>query len=74
MLEEEDMLELWDGKAPLRLVVIGISKFGETVQASLGDSVRNKQLGLEKRIATLRDKFGKVVVIPASLLQTGLDH
>lgn len=64
--------EFWDGGTPLRLVGIGISQFGETVQPSLFDGVREKRLGLEKRIDTLREKFGKDAVIPASLLQRGL--
>jgi DNA polymerase-4 len=63
--------ELWDGHTPLRLVSIGISQFGETVQPSLFDGVREKRLGLEKRIDHLRERFGKNAVIPASLLQLG---
>ena len=70
---EELLKELWDGKTPLRLVGIGISQFGETVQPSLFDSVRSRRLGLEKRIDSLRSRFGKDAVIPASLLQKGLD-
>jgi DNA polymerase-4 len=60
--------ELWDSRTSLRLVGIGISQFGETVQPSLFDSVRDKRLELEKRIDTLRNKFGKKAVIPASLM------
>ena len=60
--------ELWDGRTPLRLVGIGISQFGETLQPSLFDSVRTKELELEKRIDELRARFGKEAVIPANLL------
>ncbi len=63
--------ELWDGRSPLRLIGIGISQFGETVQGSLFDGVRNKRLGLEKRIDNLRERFGKDAVIPASLMKLG---
>lgn len=72
-MAEELLLELWDGKTSLRLVGIGISQFGDMVQPSLFDGVRNKRLGLEKRIDTLRERFGKDSVMPASLLQKGLD-
>ena len=70
-LAEALLKELWDGKSFLRLVGIGISQFGETIQPSLFDSVRGKRLELEKRIDTLREKFGKDSVMPASLLQKG---
>jgi len=64
--------ELWDGRAPLRLVGIGISQFGPPasgiIQPSLFDSVPDKRLELEKRIDTLREKFGKEAVVPAALL------
>lgn len=60
--------ELWDFRTSLRLVGIGLSQFGETVQPSLFDGVRNKRLELEKRIDRLRAKFGKQSVVPASLL------
>jgi DNA polymerase-4 len=68
-MSEVLLKELWDGRTPLRLVGIGISQFGETVQPSLFDEVREKRLGLEKRIDHLREKFGKGAVTPASLLQ-----
>src|SRR3990167_1380451 len=59
--------ELWDGRAPLRLVGIGISQFGPPasgiIQPSLFDSVSDKRLELEKRIDTLRERFGKEAVI-----------
>jgi len=65
--------ELWDGRAPLRLVGIGISQFGPPaggiIQPSLFDSVSDKRLELEKRIDTLRERFGKEAVIPASLMK-----
>ena len=60
--------ELWDGRIPLRLVGIGVSQFGEVIQTSLFDSVRTKRLELEKRIDTLREKFGRDTVVPAILL------
>ncbi len=63
------LLELWDGKTPLRLVGIGVSDFGEAVQGSLFDSIRDKRLELEKRIDFLRKKFGKEAVVPASLIK-----
>jgi DNA polymerase-4 len=63
--------ELWDGRTPLRLVGIGISQFGESVQPSLFDEVRDKRLGLEKRIDHLREKFGKDAVVPAALMRLG---
>lgn len=65
---EELLKELWDSKTPLRLVGIGISQFGEIVQPSLFDEVRDKRLELEKRIDELRSRFGKQAVIPASLM------
>lgn len=65
---EELLKELWD-HVPLRLVGIGISQFGEMVQPSLFEEVREKRLELEKRIDSLREKFGKDAVIPASLLR-----
>jgi DNA polymerase-4 len=61
--------ELWNSRRPLRLVGIGISQFGESVQVSLFDEVRDKRLGLEKRIDSLREKFGKEAVIPAALMR-----
>jgi len=61
--------ELWDGKTPLRLVGVGISQFGEQIQGSLFDSVREKRLELEKRVDSLREKFGKDSVTPAALLK-----
>ena len=61
--------ELWDGRDTLRLVGIGISQFGETIQPSLFDGVRDKRVGLEKRIDSLRERFGKDAVIPASLMK-----
>lgn len=60
--------ELWDGRTSLRLVGIGISQFGETIQPSLFDNQREKRLGLEKRIDGLRKKFGKDAIVPAALL------
>ena len=60
--------ELWDGRTPLRLIGVGIAQFGESVQPSLFDSVRDKRLGLEKRIDKLKEKFGKDAVVPAVLL------
>ncbi len=71
-LGEELLKELWDYRTPLRLVGIGISQFGETVQPSLFDDQREKKLGLEKRVDSLRRRFGKDAVIPASLLQKEL--
>jgi DNA polymerase-4 len=64
--------ELWDHRTPLRLVGIGISQFGETVQPSLFDDQRERRLELEKRVDNLRSRFGKNAVIPASLLRKGL--
>src|SRR4030042_1129747 len=61
--------ELWDGQTPLRLVGIGISQFDETVQPSLFDNDREKRLNLEKRIDTLREKFGKDAVVPAAVMR-----
>ena len=66
--------ELWDGCTPLRLVGIGISTFepkGQTPepkQLTLFNSVSEKRLELEKRIDTLKEKFGKEAVVPAALL------
>ncbi len=63
--------ELWDHKTPLRLVGIGISQFtfeGPTLQLGLFDENRDRRLELEKRIDTLKEKFGKEAVIPAALL------
>lgn len=71
-LGEELLKELWDQHTPLRLVGIGVSQFGETVQPSLFDNQRGKRLELEERIDSLRERFGKEAVIPASLLQRGL--
>jgi DNA polymerase-4 len=71
---EELLLELWDGRTPLRLVGIGVSQFGEAIQGSLFDSVREKRLGLEKRIDQLRGRFGKQSVLPASLLNLKSYH
>ena len=74
-LGEELLKELWDSRTPLRLVGIGISQFvpsiGGMVQPSLFDGIRDKRLDLEKRIDTLREKFGKDVVVPATLLALG---
>ncbi len=74
-LGETLLKELWDGRTPLRLVGIGVSQFaclparqGEVIQPSLFDSVRAKRLELEKRIDTLREKFGRDTVVPAILL------
>lgn len=67
-LGEVLLKELWDSSTPLRLVGIGLSQFGETVQPSLFDGVRDKRLELEKRIDLLRSRFGKSAVIPASLM------
>lgn len=69
-LGEELLLELWDSRTPLRLVGIGLSQFNNDglVQGSLFDEVREKRLGLEKRIDLLRRRFGKQSVIPASLM------
>ena len=63
--------ELWDDHIPLRLVGIAVSDFeprGLVFQASFFDKNRNKQLDLEKRIDSLRERFGKDAVIPATLL------
>lgn len=68
-LGEELLKELWDRNTPLRLVGIGISQFGETIQPSLFDSFRDKRLGLEKRVDSLRKRFGKDAVIPASIMK-----
>lgn len=67
-LGEVLLKELWDSTTPLRLVGIGLTQFGETVQPSLFDNVREKRLGLEKRIDQLKMRFGKSAVIPASLM------
>jgi DNA polymerase-4 len=66
--------ELWDSKTPLRLVGIGVSQFGEDVQGSLFDEVREKRLGLEKRIDELRKRFGKKSILPASILNLKSYH
>jgi len=63
--------ELWDGYTPLRLVGVGISQFGETIQPSLFDNVREKRLELEKRIDQLCEKFGEGAVVPAALIRLG---
>ncbi len=63
--------ELWDSRTPLRLVGVGVSQFGETVQPSLFDNVREKRLDLEKRVDVLREKFGKNAVVPAALMRLG---
>ena len=63
--------ELWDDHIPLRLVGIAVSDFeprGQAFQASFFDKNRDKQLDLEKRIDSLRERFGKDAVIPATLL------
>ena len=52
-------------------LLVSISQFGESVQGSLFDSVRDKRLGLEKRIDNLKERFGKNAVIPASLMRLG---
>jgi len=68
-LGEELLLELWDHKNPLRLVGIGVSQFGEdNSQLPLFNEVREKRLGLEKRIDTLKARFGKDAVMPAMML------
>jgi len=67
-LGETLLKELWDGNTLLRLVGIGISGFGETAQPSLFNELREKRLGLEKRIDGLREKFGKESVTPATSL------
>ncbi|MCH8821457.1 DNA polymerase IV [Patescibacteria group bacterium] len=66
---EELLKELWDGHTPLRLVGIGISQFGETIQPSLFDATRDKRLELEKRVDILKERFGKDAVIPASIMK-----
>ncbi len=58
--------ELWDHKTPLRLVGIGLTQFGETVQPSLFGQAHDKRLELEKRVDSLREKFGDDSVVPAS--------
>jgi len=70
-LGETLLKELWDGSTPLRLVGIGISKFEPECQApeaNLFNDIREKRLGLEKRIDILREKFGEETVVPASFL------
>lgn len=67
-LGEVLLKELWDSKTPLRLVGIGLTQFGETVQPSLFDQAHDKRLELEKRVDNLRSRFGKNAVIPASLM------
>jgi len=70
-LGETLMKELWDGHTPLRLVGIGISEFGENIQAPLFNTVREKRLELEKRIDDLRERFGQNAPVPASVLFLG---
>lgn len=63
--------ELWGDHIPLRLVGIAVSDFeprGLASQLSFFDGFREKRLELEKRIDTLREKFGKDAVVPATLL------
>ncbi len=67
-LAESLLKELWDGRTPLRLVGIGLTQFGETIQPSLFSGIHDKRLELEKRIDTLRVRFGKDAVVPASQL------
>jgi len=70
-IAENLLKELWDGRTPLRLVGIGISKFeveGQASQANLFDNFSEKRLELEKRIDFLRDRFGKDAIVPATLL------
>jgi len=71
-LGEVLLKELWDATTPLRLVGIGLTQFGETIQPSLFDEVREKRLSLEKRIDYLRSRFGKSAIIPASILSLKL--
>lgn len=64
--------KLWDGQTPLRLVGIGISDFelqSQALQLRLFDETREKRLELEKRIDTLRERFGKEAVVPAALMR-----
>lgn len=58
--------ELWDSKTPLRLVGIGISQFEDKKQPTLFEGLRTKRLELEERIDSLRNKYGKDAVVPAS--------
>lgn len=68
-LGEVLLKELWDSRTPLRLVGIGLSQFGgETIQPSLFDHQHDKRLELEKRIDTLKNRFGKNAVVPLSML------
>lgn len=67
-LAEILLKELWDTTTPLRLVGVGLTQFGETIQPSLFSKEHDKRLELEKRIDILRERFGKKAVIPASLL------
>ena len=71
---ERLLKELWDGRTPLRLVGIAVSRFepeGQTLEAKLfdNDKVRAKRLELEKRVDYLRERFGEDTVVPASLLR-----
>ena len=67
--------ELWDRRVPLRLVGIGISHFAPTTQGLepkqlvLFESQREKRLELEKRIDSLRNKFGKDALVTAAQLK-----
>ena len=70
--------ELWDQKTPLRLVGISLSQFEpecqtlEPKQMELFndvDRVREKRLELEKRIDSLRNKFGKDALVTAAQLK-----
>lgn len=65
-LAEELLLELWDHKTALRLVGIGLTQFGETLQQSLFGEQHDKRLELEKRVDRLREKYGRDAVVPAS--------
>ena len=66
--------ELWDGRTPLRLAGIGVSKFvltGRTYepkQISLFDGLREKRLELERKVDSLKNKFGDDAVLPATLV------
>ena len=66
--------ELWDGRTPLRLAGIGVSKFvltGRTYepkQISLFDGLREKRLELERKVDSLKNKFGEDAVLPATLV------
>ncbi len=67
-LGETLLKELWDSRTPLRLVGIGLTQFGETIQQSLFGREHDKRLELEKRIDTLKERFGKEAVKPLFLL------